>query len=214
MTVNHVLNREAASGFQRWEPPQMGEPAAPPAPEEPPRPTVSELEDLERQAREEGYAAGRREAQAEADRQLKARLAELEALYAAAAHPLAALDAATEQELARLALVVARRVIAHELRTMPELVVQAVQQAAAALPSANRALRVRLHPDDVALLRRLDAAESDWQLVADPALARGDCRLDSGSSRLDARVETRLAAVVDAVLGLDAEDDGEDEVSA
>ncbi|MES1153475.1 MAG: FliH/SctL family protein [Rhodanobacter sp.] len=41
-------------------------------------------------------------------------------------------------------------------------------------------------------------------MLADPALSRGDCRLESERSRLDARVETRLAAMIDAVLGDDA----------
>ena len=39
---------------------------------------------------------------------------------------------------------------------------------------------------------------------SDPALARGDCRLESEHSRLDARVETRLAAIIDALLGDEA----------
>jgi flagellar assembly protein FliH len=95
------------------------------------------------------------------------------------------------------------------LKAAPELVVHAIRQAAAALPSATRELRVRLHPADLALMRELEAAETHWQLVADPALARGDCRLESEKSRLDARVETRLAALVDAVLGDDVDVDGE-----
>lgn len=206
-----VLSRDGASGFQRWEPPQVGAPVTPAAakPEAAPRPTVFELEALEKQARDEGYAAGRAEGLASARQETDARLARLQALYASAAQPLAVLDEDTEQELARLALVVARRVVAHELRTTPELVVHAIRQAAAALPSATRELRVRLHPADLALLRELDAAETHWHLVADPVLARGDCRLESEKSRLDARVETRLAALVDAVLGDDLAADDE-----
>ena len=41
---------------------------------------------------------------------------------------------------------------------------------------------------------------------------RGDCVLESQRSRLDARVSTRLEAVIDAVIGDDL-DDGEDEVA-
>jgi flagellar assembly protein FliH len=202
-----VLSRDGASGFQRWEPPQVGETATALVRRDPtPRPTVSDLEALEKQARDEGYAAGRAEGLASAQQEANARLARLDALYASAAQPLAALDEATEQELARLALAVARRVIAHELKTTPELVIHAVRQAATALPSATRELRVYLHPADVALLRELDAAETHWQLLADLALARGDCRLESGRSRLDATVETRLAALIDAVLGDDLDD--------
>lgn len=199
---------DAALGIQRWELPQVGilQPALRAATAAP-QPTVRELEAIERQAREEGYAAGRAEGLLAAQQQLREQMARLDALYHAAAFPLQALDQQTEQELARLAMLVARRVIVHELQVSPGLILQAVRQAAAALPAATRELRVHLHPDDLALLREAGAAESHWQLLADPLLARGDCQLESERSRLDARVDTRLAAVIDGVLGEDSVDD-------
>jgi flagellar assembly protein FliH len=103
-------------------------------------------------------------------------------------------------------MTVARQVLSHELRTSPDLVVEAVRQAVLALPAASGSLRVRLHAEDLSLLRTLGMAEENWQLVADPTLQRGDCMLETERSRLDARLETRLAAVVDAVLGAEAED--------
>ncbi len=199
---------DAALGIQRWELPQVGIlQTALRAATAAPQPTVRELEAIERQAREEGYAAGRAEGLLAAQQQLREQMARLDALYHAAAFPLQALDQQTEQELARLAMLVARRVIVHELQVSPGLILQAVRQAAAALPVATRELRVHLHPDDLALLREAGAAESHWQLLADPLLARGDCQLESERSRLDARVDTRLAAVIDGVLGEDSVND-------
>ncbi|MEW5833431.1 MAG: FliH/SctL family protein [Pseudomonadota bacterium] len=207
--------RDAIAGFERWElPPVLDRLAAEPVAEAGGPPTVAELEALERQAREEGYAAGRAEGLADAAREREAMVRRLEALLEAATRPLDALDEATEQELARLAAVIARRVVAHELATSPALIVQAVQQAARALPAATREVRVRVHPDDLAVLRQHEVAEEHWQLLPDPALVPGDCLLESDRSRLDARVETRLAAVVDAVLGIGSDDDGDDEVTA
>jgi flagellar assembly protein FliH len=204
--MSAVLDRDAAGSYQRWEPPQVGADAPAPAPAEPVvHPSVSELEAIERQAREEGHAAGHAKGLAEARAQGRELVARLESICTAAARPLDALDAAVEQELAQLAVLVARRVIAHELAVHPERIAQAVRQAVAALPAATRELRVRLHPDDLALLRELDAAEPHWQLQADPSLERGDCVLESERSRLDARVETRLAAMIDAVLGDEAD---------
>lgn len=193
---------DAAMDFRRWELPQVGaapEPSA--AADATPQPTVRELEALEQQARDEGRAAGLAEGRAAAAQELRERLAQLDAVCEAASRPLQAFDEQVTQELARLAMVVAGRVVARELQLAPELVAHAVREAADALPAATRELRVHLHPQDLALLRELGIAERHWQLLADPALARGDCRLESEHSRLDARVETRLAAVIDAVLG-------------
>ena len=196
----------AANEFQRWELPNVGtQSVASAAANTAPQPTVHELEALEQQARDEGYAAGLAESRATAQQQLGQRTAELDALCNAAARPLQLLDDEAAGELARLATVVARRVIMHELKVAPELIVGIVRQAAEALPMATRELRVHLHPDDLALMQELGAAERHWQLLADSTLVRGDCRLESERSRLDARVETRLAAIIDALLGDDAE---------
>ncbi len=195
---------EAVSCIRRWELPQVGN--APPVTKvagAAAQPTVSELEAIGQQAREEGYAAGHAEGLAAAQQHLQAQLIRFDALYASAARPLQTLDEQTEQELARLAMAVARRVIAHELTLSPELIVKAVRQAISALPASTRELRVYVHPDDLPLLKDSAAAEAHWKLFADPLLARGDCRLESERSRLDARVEARIAAVIDAVFSED-----------
>ena len=194
--------RDPWSGVIRWEPPVVGAPVAgPETAAADGHPEEVDLAALEQAARERGHADGLREGREAARGELEQSLARLEALFDAAARPLQSLDEATEREMARLAVAVARRVVAHELRIDPGLVRQAVHEAVAALPSATRSLRVHLHPEDLALLRELNATETDWELSADPGLSRGDCRLESESSRLDARVETRLAGIVDAVLG-------------
>jgi len=145
---------DAAMDFRRWEMPQVGnESEAAQDDAVPPQPTVRELEALEQQARDEGRAAGLAEGRAAAAQELRERLAQLDAVYEAVARPLHAFDEQVAQELARLAMVVAGRVIAHELQLSPELVVRAVREAANALPAATRELRVHLHPQDLALLR-------------------------------------------------------------
>jgi flagellar assembly protein FliH len=205
--MSAVMNRDNLVQFERWLPPEMGQPVAEPAPAEPvAQPTVRDLEALEQQAREEGYAAGHAEGMAAARDLMNSRMAKLDALLESAARPLQAMDELVELELARLAMTVARQVLSHELRVSPDLVVEAVRQAALALPAASGNLRVRLHAEDLALLRTLGVAEENWQLLADPTLQRGDCMLETERSRLDARLETRLAAIVDAVLGAEAED--------
>lgn len=206
--MSAVLDRDNIIGFQRWSLPEVG---APPIEEvtaiEPvAQPTVRELEALQQQARDEGYAAGHAEGLAVARDVVDARMAQLNAILEAAARPLRSMDELVELELTRLAMTVARQVVAHELRSSPDLVVEAVRQAVLAMPTATGRMRVRLHPEDLALLRSLELTETDWQLVADGSLDRGDCMLESERSRLDARVETRMAAVVDAVLGADADD--------
>ncbi len=196
----------AAVAIRRWELPDVGiGHDAHATAKTTAAPTVRDLAALEAQAHDEGYAAGRAEGLAAAQQQAREHIMQLDAVFAAAARPIQNLDAQTEQQLAELAMIVARRVIASELQLSPALILRAVQQAAAALPAAARELRVHVHPDDLVLLQGAATTDSHWQCIGDPTLARGDCQLESVHSRLDARVETRLTAVIDAVLGDAAE---------
>jgi flagellar assembly protein FliH len=206
-----VLGAEAVS-IQRWVLPDIGRTAmAKRAANAANAPNVQELAAVKAQARTEGFTAGHAEGLAAAQTEIRGQRAQLEALFEAAARPLQVLGGQTEQALASLAMLVARRVLASELRLAPELVLRAVQQAVAAVPAAEHGLRVHVHPEDLPLLQAAATADSHWECVADPQLARGDCVVESARSHLDARVETRLAAVIDAVLG---EPSGEPEASA
>ena len=79
--MNAVMNRDKLPAFERWLLPEMGEPvAAEPTPEPAQQPTVRDLEAIEQQAREEGYAAGHAQGMAEAREVLQARMQRLDAL--------------------------------------------------------------------------------------------------------------------------------------
>ena len=183
------------------------------------RHTRAELDEIGQQAWDEGYARGLEAAQATAARELAPRLAALgqraDDLVAALdflAAPLAELDEAVGAQLATLACAVARQVVRRELRADPAQVIAAVRETVALLPVAARDVRVHLHPDDAALVReRLAApqAQRAWTLVEDPVLARGGCRVVTDDSDVDARLETRLGAVIAQVLG-DERADGAD----
>ncbi|KAF1005532.1 MAG: hypothetical protein GAK28_03285 [Luteibacter sp.] len=218
MSLTSILARERVERFERWELPVVGAPdpvvADEPEDEGPQRPTVAEIEAIERQAREEGFNAGLNEGRAMAKRELTAQVARIEALIEAVQRPFAELDHEVAGDLAMLATVIAERVLGYELATRPEKIVEVVRQAVDALPSATRHLKIHLHPTDAAIVRdHRSSLDHEGTVVDDAALERGDVRLESEHSRLDARVRTRLAAVVDSVLmpSVDAEADEQDE---
>ena len=118
--------------------------------------------------------------------------------------PLERFDETVEQALVELAMAVARQLVHLELAVNPELVVAVVREGLKALPLSARSVCVYLQPEDVALVQRAFGASlghPGCQLIEDPALKRGDCRIESDSSRIDADIESRLAAVIAQVLG-------------
>jgi flagellar assembly protein FliH len=197
--MNKIISKDSGATVERWEIPSVGTPKPAAAPVL----TASQLEELQQQAQQEGYQAGYQEGLAKARGEIKAKVERLERIFNLLHKPLATLDDEVEQQLLALAVAVARQIIRRELRTDPGQIVAAVREAVGSLPLAARQVRIHLHPEDAALVRgALVPAETErgWQLVDDPVLQRGDCKVLSDTSQVDASVERRLAAVAAAIL--------------
>jgi len=172
---------------------------------------AAELDAADRRAWQVGYDEGLAQGRAAADEEQAARLraldqqvARLDAILVALVRPLAELDMSVERELAELACAIARQVVRRELRTEPAHVIGAIREAVALLPAAARDVRVLLHPEDAALVReRLvdSGAGRVWAITEDPMMGRGGCRVVAENSTIDARLETRVGAVIAHVLG-------------
>jgi flagellar assembly protein FliH len=154
-----------------------------------------------------GYEAGLARAQAETQsrlRELEARVQRLDAVLKHLAQPLKALDAEVEKELLQLAIAVGQQLARRELQIDPVQVVAIVRECLEQLPVGARDVRVHLHPQDAAHVRERLAAPTEqraWTLVDDPTLARGGCVVRSDVSQIDARLESRLNAIVASALG-------------
>lgn len=166
---------------------------------------------------QQGYREGREKGEAEgracAHQALAAEVGYLRQLMAALARPLEQVDEQVEQEIVALAMTVARHLVRRELKTDPGQIVAVVREALALLPASQRNVTLSLHPKDAQLIRSaldLDQAKVPWQIVEDPTLSRGGLRVETEVSRIDATVETRLAAVIAAALGGERSEDLEE----
>lgn len=166
--------------------------------------TAKQLEVIQKQAYEEGFAQGHKDGSEAGQAKLQAGARRLEQLMATLSAPFAALDQRIEQELVTLALAVARQLVRREIKTDPGQIVAVVREALSVLPIASQNVRLHLHPEDAALVRAamsLTEGEHAWRIVEDGLQNRGGCQLVTDTSRIDASVETRLAAIIAKVLG-------------
>ncbi len=219
MNVNRILTAEevgeAAARVEAWELPEMA-PRFEPAPQVPTIPenfqphagggivTASVLDDLQQEAWREGFVQGQREGEAAGRAKLAKQAAQLDLLLTDLARPFTALDEQMTTELVALAVALARQLVRRELRQDPMLVMGVVREALAALPAAARDIRVQVHPEDAAVIRSNlapTAEERVWVLQEDPMMMRGGCQVVSASSRVDARLEQRLGALLAELLG-------------
>ena len=150
--------------------------------------------------KKEGHELGSRQGKAEA----KEKIQQFESILQTLSKPLLQLDDSIEQELLSLVVAVARQVIRRELKTDPGQVIAVVREAVGALPLADAKVRVFLHPEDATLVRKaltMPENECAWQIVEDPVLSRGGCKVVTETSQVDASLDTRLAALVSGVFG-------------
>jgi flagellar assembly protein FliH len=147
-----------------------------------------------------GFARGREEAMDGLTRQA-ARLADL----ADALVPRARLlDDQVLEQLASVVAVAVRQFVRRELSLQPGEVVRVIREAVAVLPIADATLRLRLHPEDAALVVETllpQQLDRPWRIVEDLTVARGGVLVQTETSIVDATVEARMNALLARLLG-------------
>lgn len=163
--------------------------------------TSSQLEALERQVKEEARKRGFEEGLAAGRAEAASRVARLEALATAFAHPFQALERAVEDEIVALAVQLASHLVRREIEHEAAIVHAAVADCLAVLATSARDVTVYLHADDAALVRgHFDAAaEARFKIGVDAGLERGDLRVASASSFVDGTLKARCEAILAAV---------------
>ncbi|MDD9934153.1 MAG: FliH/SctL family protein [Myxococcales bacterium] len=154
----------------------------------------TEARALREQARLDGHVQGREEAKAE-----------LAAELTAHAHACAQALDALEPQAIEVALQAARRLVGDALEGDDGAVRDLVADLLARLRRARR-VTIRIHPDDEDAARQALALDAQREgqtraltLESDPTLERGDCVLESDMGTIDARIETRIAALARAL---------------
>jgi flagellar assembly protein FliH len=196
-----VSTTDKLSAWQRWELPafEAGSSLA----RNIGLPTAAQLEKMQQLARDEAYQAGYAEGQqrgyAEGMQQAlaeKGRLAELMRLLETQ------IDEEVSQELMGLSLDIAQQVLQQSLKVQPELLLIMVREAIGSLPVFNQAAHLILNPEDAAMVREHMGEQlnhSGWKILEDPRMARGDARLETANSQVDATIEARWNRVVTAM---------------
>jgi flagellar assembly protein FliH len=212
---SRILSAEAAAGARTWDAPlvEQAGPALHGGGTTGGVVRASTLEDLQREAYDEAFRQGYRDGQAAAQEEVVEEVRRFASLIDSLARPFENLDSAVEEELLQLSLALAKQVVRRELRQDPTQIIAIVREAIAALPVSAREVRVHLHPEDAAIVRQHLAPterERAWVVVEDPVMMRGGCQVLTPTSRVDARLETRLGKVLSDLLGGQRQLDGRD----
>jgi len=197
-----LLRNGEAVGHQRWLPHAPSPPPPPPPPT--PDPALvreeimrqaeceaadlisaarAEAEALKAQARDAGYADGYAAAQAE----YQERLGEILALLAEIGREREAFFTRAESDLARLATVVAEKIILRQLALSPDTVVEITRACLKRLRDREE-IFIRAHPEDMAILAAARPSLlmdhdglTEFQLIEDRRVNRGGVIVETKS---------------------------------
>ncbi|MBQ1783406.1 MAG: flagellar assembly protein FliH [Gammaproteobacteria bacterium] len=150
--------------------------------------------------REEGHAQGLAAAKVDIDRAIAA----WEALAKQLEKPLQAVDLTVERQLVALVAALAKAVIRTEVATNPDVIHAVIREAVSVLPLNTPQLVLTLSPEDRTLVEasysESQLRERGWKLRTDAALARGDCQLETETSRVEVRLEETVKELLERFL--------------
>jgi flagellar assembly protein FliH len=210
---------------RQWLPPDMNaaKPAGQHMVQSSTPPTAIELEKLQKAAYQEGYEEGRKagfefghkEGLEQARKELEHYASQFDRLLRTFEQPLRELDNQIERELLSLVIATVRQLVRREVKSDPNLIIGVVREALSILPVNSRNVRLQVHPEDADLIREIYAlgdTEVGWQLVEDPVINRGGCKVVTDTSQIDATLDSRLASLIAPLLaGARAIDDSEED---
>jgi flagellar assembly protein FliH len=119
-----------------------------------------------------------------------------------------------EIDIVRLVLAIARKTIAGELNTNPDVVVNVAREAINYLDNPQN-VTVYVNTQDMEkVLKAIESREItevgekqiNFEVLPDDRMSQGSCLIESDIGRVDARVETRLTSVERAIQEVTADE--------
>lgn len=162
---------------------------------------AAELESVGARRFAEGREQGKREGLAEGEQRAAAQLApliqRLSRSIAEVSQTGTSIRREAEAEVVRLSLAIARRILHRELSMDPAALI-GIAKAALDTVDARELQKIRVHPEDVALLSeelKRSAMPKRVEVIGDATLERGAVIFETTRGELDASVGTQLSEI-------------------
>ena len=163
---------------------------------------------------EEGYAAGFADGQKQATEAAHSRVSQSLALLDKLADQVKATaslePSMLEENIAALAVIVARQIVAREVATSPEVIADLVRRTLTEFP-IEQPLRIRVNPMDLSMLTANSSPNGqpitgtrDASWFADPRILRGGCLVEGRDRIIDGRVDAALERAYNHMAQIDA----------
>ena len=158
----------------------------------------------EQEGHQQGITSGREEGLQAGAEEIAAQAAVWQQLMENLHQPVDTVQQQLQKELVSLSVALARSVIKQEVKTNPDVIFQALTEGLKALPIGEKSYQIRMHPEDIMMVREQFSAEDierhNWILVDAPELSRGGCDITTENNAVDVTIEKRSRDVLDKFL--------------
>lgn len=176
-----------------------------------------EAANIRAQAQKEGFEQGLRDAQKESEADRQAALEQCQEILEEARRTKIKIMESSTADTVRIAMAVAKKIIATEVLTNPNIITNVIREAIGFLDQASN-IHVYVNPNEIEKvladvadnqLNEIGQKELKNELVPDKRVAVGGCVVESDSGIVDARLETRIEKVEQALQDVIADDSAE-----
>lgn len=206
-SLSKIITKDEASNFEAWDLPMVDSGAGVQqagATDAKKYLSARQLENIYKQAFQEAWKQGQQQGLEAGQQQIKDQVSILGQLFNTLASPLQELDDTVETELVELVIVLLKQLVRRELKLEPGQVVAVVKDALRELPMSSRNIQIRLNPEDLRIVQDALGAPGEnqhWQLIDDPVISRGGCKVVTSTSQIDSSVESQVASLIAQVFG-------------
>ena len=167
-------------------------------------PSAKEVEEVYKNAYEEGYARGRDEASKKIHEKVRSQLDSIDGIIASIYKPASDAEDELVAVLAQITINIAGNIIRRDIHQDPGQIAAVVSEGIKQLPLSTEQITLVLSPDDARFIR--DAYQDgelpySWKIREDPSITQGGCLIVTESSTIDARLESRLNDLCFRMLG-------------
>ena len=166
-----------------------------------------EAQQIRKRAFEEAYAEGLKKAQLDIEEDRQAALQQSAEIIEEARQTKIQIMRSCESDMVRLVMAVAKKVIASELTTNPDIIINVLRESISYLDKPDN-IMVYVNPRDLERLLDVTKTETFFDIgtndvnlnfQGDDRISPGGCSLESEGGSVDTRLETRIAAVEQAL---------------
>ncbi len=185
---------QSKNPIQAWIPPQIDEAAST---------QTKNYQDiiLANQQKQDGFDKGYQEGLMKAEQEYDVQISQAKRIIYELSKIKVDLIKDAEYVLSDIAMMVAKKVIDHELTINKSLIEKILKEMLSKIPDMNESIKIKVHPNDLETIKKISTNETDKEVDVgiDPTLSIGSIKLKSDFTKFEYNIDDIFNSIVQKV---------------